>query len=204
GCLLILFGREREWQAGYIFPKGGYQRLKAEGLEAIQRSIVALVPWLADRVDLLNDWKHFTVLSVESNRLLRWYRPGLLLIGDAAHVMSPVGGVGINYAIGDAVEAANVLSGPLRAGCVEEHHLAEVQRRREWSVKIIQRFQSLVQQRVIGQALESTKPFQLPLPAHIILQVPGLRDLPARLVAFGIHKFRLEQPQEMAPAKATT
>lgn len=194
GHLLVLFGREKEWQAGYVFPKGGYQRLKAEGLEAVQRSIATLVPWLGDRVGLLNDWKHFAVLSVESNRLLHWYRPGLLLIGDAAHVMSPVGGVGINYAIGDAVEAANVLIDPLHAGRVEEHHLVEVQRRLEWPVKVIQRFQSFIQQWIVGQALKSAKPFQLPLLMRIILRVPGLRDLPARLVVIGIRKFCLEQP----------
>ena len=200
GHFLVLLTRPEQWQVGYVFPKGGYQKLKAEGLGSLQRSIAALVPWLADRVSLLEDWKQFTVLSVDSNRLPCWHRPGLLLIGDAAHVMSPVGGVGINYAIGDAVEAANVLAGPLRKGRVMERDLVEVQRRREWPTRVSQSFQSIIQQRIVGQALDSAQPFHLPLPLRLILQVPGLRNLPARLVAFGIHRVRLERPEEVAPS----
>jgi 2-polyprenyl-6-methoxyphenol hydroxylase-like FAD-dependent oxidoreductase len=119
GRILVFLDRSDQWQVGYVFPKGGYQKLRATGVEALRQSIVELVPQFAERVDALKEWTPVSLLSVESNRLRRWYRPGLLLIGDAAHVMSPVGGVGINYAIQDAVVAANVLvgrSGPAESG----------------------------------------------------------------------------------------
>lgn len=195
GYVLVLLGREHEWQGAYVVAKGGYQRLKTDGMSGLQQSIAASVPWLADRVQLLNDWHQVNLLSVEANRLTRWYVHGLLLIGDAAHVMLPVGGVGINCAVADAVEAANVLSEPLRAGRVQDDHLAEVQRRREWLTRVIQRFQSMMQQRIVGQALESPKPFKPPLPLRVILRVPGLRNLPARMMAFGIRRVRLERSQ---------
>ncbi|MEK6304577.1 MAG: FAD-dependent oxidoreductase [Acidobacteriota bacterium] len=190
---IVLLGRVHEWQAGYVAASGGYQRLKSEGLSALQQSVAATVPWLADRVELLNDWHQVNVLSVEASRLIRWHRPGLLLIGDAAHVILPVGGVGINCAISDAVEAANVLTEPLRAGRVRENDLAEVQRRRERVTSIIQRFQTLLQKRIL-RSLESGKPFKPPLPLRIILRVPGLRNIPARVVAFGVRRVRLEHP----------
>lgn len=117
-----------------------------------------------------------------------WHQPGLLLIGDAAHAMSPVGGVGINYAIQDAIETANVLAGPLKAGRMSEAQLAEVQARREPSIKVIQRFQGLIQDRVVRTALDKNRPFRLPLIARILLKLPFFRDIPARLIAFGFHR----------------
>lgn len=165
-------------------------------MSRMQEAIAASVPWLADRVGLLKDRNQISVLSVEASRLTRWYRPGLLLIGDAAHVMLPVGGVGINCAIADAVEAANVLAEPLRVNRVHDDHLAEVQRRREWLTRVIQRFQAVLQRRIVGQALESPRPFKPPLPLRVVLRVPGLRNLPARVMAFGIRRVRLERPQE--------
>lgn len=197
GYVVVVLGREHEWQVAYVVAKGGYQRLKTDGMSGLQRAIAASVPWLADRVGLLNDWHQINLLSVEGNRLPRWYLHGLLLIGDAAHVMLPLGGVGINCAIADAVEAANVLSEPLRAGRVQDDHLAEVQRRRERLTRAIQLFQSVMQKRIVGQALESPKPFKPPLPLRVILRVPGLRNLPARLIAFGIRRVRLERSQEI-------
>jgi 2-polyprenyl-6-methoxyphenol hydroxylase-like FAD-dependent oxidoreductase len=125
-----VLGRPNEWQVGYVMNKGGFQRLKGDGIDALQRSIAATVPWLADRVSLICDWWQINVLSVEASRVATWHRPGLLLIGDAAHVMLPVGGVGINCAIADAVEAVNVLTEPLLNGRMDESHPAEVQRRR--------------------------------------------------------------------------
>jgi len=190
---IVLLGRVHEWQVGYVVPSGGYQRLKSEGLSAFQQSVAAVVPWLADRVELLSDWHQVNVLSVEASRLTRWHRPGLLLIGDAAHVILPIGGVGINCAISDAVEAANVLTDPLRAGRVHESDLAEVQRRRERVTSFIQRFQTFMQKRIL-LALESGEPFKPPLPLRIILRVPGLRTIPARLVGFGVRRVRLERP----------
>jgi len=150
-----------------------------------------LMPDFADRMEHLKDWKQVSLLSVESSRCPKWYRPGLLLIGDAAHVMSPVGGVGINYAIQDAVVAANVLSGPLETSQkqlkdLDPSHLAAVQRRREWPTRIIQRLQALIQNRVLSATLASDRPFTPPAFLRLLLRVPVLRDLPSRIVAFGI------------------
>lgn len=177
---------------GYVFPKGGYQQLRAAGIEALRRSIADLVPQVADRVEHLKEWTQVSLLSVESNCLRTWYRPGLLLIGDAAHVMSPVGGVGINYAIQDAVVAANVLGGPLQTGQLRLRDLAAVQRQREWPTRIIQAFQTLIQRRVVSGALDSTKPFKLPIVLRLILRLPILRKLPGRLIGLGVWRVHIK------------
>jgi len=197
GRVIALLGRVDEWQVGYIVAKGGYQRLKHDGVAVLQKSIADLVPWLADRVAAIEDWHQINVLSVEADRLKRWHRPGLLIIGDAAHVMLPVGGVGINCAIADAVEAANVLTQPLRTGHVEYRHLVEVQRRRELFTQIVQRFQRVMQKRGLGETLEAARPFSMPLPLRIALRIPGLRDLPPRVMAFGVRRAKLERPEEL-------
>jgi 2-polyprenyl-6-methoxyphenol hydroxylase-like FAD-dependent oxidoreductase len=189
-----ILGRTNEWQVGCVLNKGGYQRLKHDGIESLRRSIATSVPWLADRVSLISDWRQINVLSVDASRVVTWHRPGLLLIGDAAHVMLPVGGVGINCAIADAVEAVNVLAEPLRNGRVEERHLAEVQRRRERYTKIIQGFQAGVQ-RGVAATIDSGKPFRPPLPVRLMLRTPILRNLPARLTAFGVKRVRLDETQ---------
>jgi 2-polyprenyl-6-methoxyphenol hydroxylase-like FAD-dependent oxidoreductase len=197
-----VLGRPNEWQVGYVMNKGGFQRLKKDGVEALQRSIATTVPWLADRVALLSDWRQINVLSVEASRVATWHRPGLLLIGDAAHVMLPVGGVGINCAIADAVEAANVLTRPLQNGRVENSHLAEVQRRRERFTKIIQGLQAAVQGG-IASSLTSGKPFRPPLPVRVLVRIPVLRNLQARLTAFGVKRVRLEHPEAGSPEAVT-
>jgi len=199
GRVIALLGRVDEWQLGYIVAKGGYQTLKRDGAAALQRSICDLIPWLANRVDAIQDLQNVNVLSVEADRLRQWHRPGLLVIGDAAHVMLPVGGVGINCAIADAVEAANVLTEPLRTGHVEQRQLAEVQRRRERLTGIVQRFQRVMQRGGLGETLEAAKPFSLPLALRIILKIPGLRDLPPRVMAFGVRRARLERTGELPP-----
>jgi 2-polyprenyl-6-methoxyphenol hydroxylase-like FAD-dependent oxidoreductase len=196
GHFAVLLERPDEWQIGYAVLKGGFPQLRAAGIEALQRSLAAMVPWLADRVGLIKDWKQVSVLSVESSRLRVWHKPGLLLIGDAAHVMSPVGGVGINYAVQDAVEAANLLAEPLRGGAVTDADLAAVQARREWPVRVIQAFQRQVQARIAGPALQSDKPFRVPLALRLLLKVPLLRNLPGRMVAFGIRRVRVEGREE--------
>jgi len=182
GHILVMLDRSDSWQIAYVIPKGGYQQIRAAGLEALRQSIVEVAPELSGRVQHLKDWSQVAFLSVESNCLKRWYRPGLLLIGDAAHVMSPVGGVGINYAIQDAVVAANVLSKPLQSGKVQVGDLAKVQLQRELPTRIIQAFQSLVQQQIFARVLNSDQPFKPPA----LLRVPILRDLPVRLIAFGV------------------
>lgn len=192
GLFIFLLDRGDEWQVGYALTKGTFAETKAAGLDALRANLIRQVPWVADRAESLQDWKQVVVLSVESSRVATWHQPGLLLIGDAAHVMSPVGGVGINYAIQDAIEAANVLAIPLKSGEVTRAHLAEIQKRREPAVVAIQRFQGLVQDRVVRTALGADRPFQLPWAARLMLNTPILRDLPARMIAFGIRRARIQ------------
>jgi 2-polyprenyl-6-methoxyphenol hydroxylase-like FAD-dependent oxidoreductase len=144
-----------------------------------------------------------SALVVESSRAQQWYKPGLLLIGDAAHVMSPIGGVGINYAIQDAVVAANVLSSSLRMGNVAVEELREVQRQREWPVTVIQFIQTQIQKRVIAAALQSTTTLQIPAPVRLLLRIPYLRDLPARVLAFGVREVHVRKPERLIPARTT-
>ena len=184
-CLLVLMDHFDHWQIGYILPKGSYGDLKARGIAAFQQRIAAIAPELADRVAQITDWKQCSLLSVESNRVRRWHRPGLLLLGDAAHTMSPVGGVGINMAIQDAVAAANLLAAPLAAGHVSSAVLAAVQRQRAWPTRVIQTAQAFAQQFVVARALGSDQPFQLPWLLRLALRVSWLQAIPSRLIAFG-------------------
>src|ERR687893_69256 len=168
GHIAVMLDRHDYWQAGYVIPKGAFPELRREGIESLHRGFAELIPEFADRIEHLKDWKQASLLSVESSICPRWYRPGLLLIGDAAHVMSPVAGVGINYAIQDAVVAANVISRPLKQSQerlvdLDVRHLAAVQRRRELPTRLIQRFQALIQQRVLAPTLRSNEPFAPPL-----------------------------------------
>jgi 2-polyprenyl-6-methoxyphenol hydroxylase-like FAD-dependent oxidoreductase len=185
GHILIILNRGDYWQVGYVIPKGGYQKIRAAGLDELRQEIADILPQFGDRVDTLQEWKQIAVLSVESSRLRCWYRPGLLLIGDAAHVMTPVAGVGINYAIQDAVVAANLLGEPLKAGRTPVNELAKVQRAREWPTRIIQAMQNAIQRGLVANALASDKPLTIPLFLRLLLRVPLLRTIPARLIAFG-------------------
>jgi 2-polyprenyl-6-methoxyphenol hydroxylase-like FAD-dependent oxidoreductase len=192
GRFAVMFPRAEEWQIGYIIIKGAYGEVKSHGIDDLRKGVAELIPWLADRADQLHDWKDVTILSVESSLVPCWHQPGLLLIGDAAHVMSPVGGVGINYAIQDAVEAANVLAAPLLKGQVTDADLAQVQKLREFPVKVIQRFQAFIQDRIVRTALAGgNQPFSLPLPIRLINYIPGLRNFPARMIGFGIKKVKV-------------
>src|SRR5262245_793491 len=193
GHLLVVLSRAADFQLGYVIPKGTFPSQKVEGLETLRADIARMQPILADRVSTLTDWKQISVLSVESSRVPKWFRPGLLLIGDAAHVMSPVGGVGINYAVQDAVEAANQLAGPLAAGNLETQHLAGVQAARELPVKAIQLVQKMIQNRILAGVLKGEGAAQpnLPLPLRILPKIPFLRSLPARVMAFGIRRVRI-------------
>jgi len=190
GAMLVELDRGAQWQLGYIIRKGSYKQVQAAGLEALRQSIAALDPALADRVHEIQDWKQVSLLSVAADRLKRWYKAGLLLIGDAAHVMSPAGGNGINYAIMDAVATANLLTEPLKAGRVTTADLARVQRRRELPTRIIQAIISGVQDRVINRALDPSTAFQLPLLFRLPLvrNLPLVRELPVRLIGFGIRR----------------
>ena len=179
---IVKYNSFDKWQMAYIIPKGHYQQMRAKGIEALQKSIVEVVPEFADRVHHLQDWKQASLLSVEVGIVERWYRSGLLLIGDAAHVMSPVGGVGINYAIQDAVAAANILSKPLKAGKLRTSHLAKVQRQRYLPIKVTQRFQSFIQTQITAKALQGDNTLKIPF----YFNLPILRDIPAWLLSFGV------------------
>ncbi|MFO0946347.1 MAG: FAD-dependent oxidoreductase [Planctomycetota bacterium] len=182
GHMLIVLDRGDEWQLGYVIVKGDYPKLKNEGIEALRRSIVVLAPEFADRVQLLDDWKHITPLSVESNRLPVWHKPGLLFIGDAAHAMSPVGGVGINIAIQDAIVTSNMLWRDIHEGTAQEADLAKVQKAREYAVKRIQRLQTAIQDRIVKTSLDPNATLKVPF----FLRLPFIRDIPARWIAFGV------------------
>jgi 2-polyprenyl-6-methoxyphenol hydroxylase-like FAD-dependent oxidoreductase len=181
GTMLVHVHRGDHWQLGCVIAKGSYRELKAAGLDALRADIVRLVPPFGTRIDLIDDWKQMAVLSVSVGRIERWHKPGLLCIGDAAHVMSPVGGVGINYAVKDAVAAANLLTDPLKAGTLGDSDLARVQARREFPTKLIQGVQTLIQKRVIKAALKGGS-FRIPLLMRILGRTPLLRRLPARLI----------------------
>ncbi len=191
GNLIALMEEGEHWQIGYIIPAGGYGRVRADGLEALRRALSEAVPEFADRIEALRGWGDCSLLTVESARLRRWSRPGLLLIGDAAHPTSPIGGIGINLAIQDAVVAARTLADRLHSGRVRPADLARVQRRRAVAIRLIQTCQDLVQRRIVVAALRSPTPYRLPAPLRLLLDLPGVRDLPARLIAFGAGPTRL-------------
>ena len=192
GHALVVFDRQDYWQIAFVFRKGQYQQLRNAGIDAFRRTIAAIEPRFDPHLQHLTDWHQLALLSVESSRCQRWYKPGLLLIGDAAHVMSPVGGVGINYAIQDAVAAANVLREPLLVGSVGLRHLAEVQRLREFPTRVIQRIQAFIQERLILNVLRSDELLRIPPLVRLLLKAPLVRDIPARLLGFGINRPRVE------------
>lgn len=193
GLALVVLDRVDYWQTGLVFPKGHYQELHAQGVEAIRKTIAEIEPRLARNAESLTDWHQFSLLSVESSRCPIWHKPGLLLIGDAAHVMSPVGGVGINYAIQDAVIAANILTVPLKQGKVDDSKLAEIQRRREWPTRVIQAMQAAVQKNVIADFFASgQRPRGVPWQIRLLTRIPILRDLPPKLIAFGPRRVRIQ------------
>jgi 2-polyprenyl-6-methoxyphenol hydroxylase-like FAD-dependent oxidoreductase len=192
GRIFIMLNRGEYWQCGFVIPKGSFTQLQETGLPAFRDSLAQLAPFVADRVGDIQNWDALKLLTVLVDRLPRWYRPGLLCIGDAAHAMSPVGGVGINLAIQDAVAAANILSAPLRADRLTTDDLERVQQRRELPTRITQRMQLLVQNRVIRRVLSGGK-FSPPLLIRLIARFPFLNRIPARLIGIG---FRPEHVKE--------
>jgi 2-polyprenyl-6-methoxyphenol hydroxylase-like FAD-dependent oxidoreductase len=186
GHILVAIDRRDYWQCGYVIPKGTLDELRAQGLAAFRANLARLAPYLADRVDELDSWDKIKLLTVQVNRLKRWYRPGLLCIGDAAHAMSPVGGVGINLAVQDAVAAANLLAASLRARAVTERDLAAVQRRRRLPTRLTQAFQLAVQNRVLKRVLAGEVAAKPPLVFRLIQRFPALRGVTARLIGVGV------------------
>lgn len=186
GRILVMINRGAYWQCGFVIPKGALEQLQERGLEAFRDSVARSAPFAADRVGELLDWDAVKLLTVRIDRLPRWYRPGLLCIGDAAHAMSPIGGVGINLAIQDAVAAANLLAEPLRAGRLATGHLRLVQQRREWPARVTQRMQIFIQNRVITRVLTSADRLSPPFSVRLLARFPLLPRLPARLVGIGV------------------
>ena len=185
GGILIMVDRGDYWQCAYVIQKGSAGELMKRDIADFHRMILALSPWLGERVNELKSWDDVKLLTVALDRLPRWYRPGLLCIGDAAHAMSPIGGVGINLAVQDAVAAANILTEPLRAGAVTLDHLARVQARRQWPTRVTQAFQRAIQNRVIGPVLAGAQP-KPPLAVKLLDWFPALRGIPARFIGIGV------------------
>jgi len=185
GRMLVMIDREDYWQCGFIIPKGGMDEIRERGIEQFREDIATLQPYLRDRVSELQDWSDVSLLTVKVDRLQKWSRPGLLCIGDAAHAMSPVGGVGINLAIQDAVAAANILGAKLAAGSLREQDLLAVQRRREFPTRATQWLQILVQNRVVRRVLASAQPLTVPWPLKLMQRWPVLRRIPARVIGMG-------------------
>jgi 2-polyprenyl-6-methoxyphenol hydroxylase-like FAD-dependent oxidoreductase len=207
GRVLAVFDRFDYWQVGYVFPKGTYQQVRAEGVESLRKSIAVIEPRFTKHVTSLTDWHQFSLLSVESSFCPKWYLPGLLLIGDAAHVMSPIGGVGINYAIQDAVAAANLLGEHLKTRSTSAKDLASVQRRRQFPTKLIQWFQTAMQKRVLTPALAATTPTSIPKIVRLLFAIPIVRDLPAKLLALGFrreHVRNIGRPPTVMATVAST
>jgi 2-polyprenyl-6-methoxyphenol hydroxylase-like FAD-dependent oxidoreductase len=186
GTIFVMIDRGDYWQCAYVIPKGAAEAIKARGIEAFRAAIVAVAPGMHDRVGELSTWDDVKLLTVKVDRLSTWHRPGLLCIGDAAHAMSPVGGVGINLAIQDAVAAANRLAIPLRAGAVGEDDLAAVQRRRMFPTRVTQRIQLLIQDNILGRVLASRQTPSPPWPLRLLGRCPLLQRIPARLIGLGI------------------
>jgi 2-polyprenyl-6-methoxyphenol hydroxylase-like FAD-dependent oxidoreductase len=195
GRLFVVLDRGDYWQCAFVIPKGGFNELRRRGLAAFRAAIVELNPSLADRMQELSSWDDVRLLTIRVDRLKRWYRLGLLCIGDAAHAMSPVGGVGINLAIQDAVAAANILALPLREGPVPVELLHKVQRRREWPTRMMQAVQIFVQTRIISSVLAMQTQPRAPFAVKLLNRYPWLRRLPARLIGMGFRPEHVRTPE---------
>ena len=192
GAALVLINRRDYWQMGYVIPKGAADELRSAGLPAFRERLVRLLPWMADRAAELEHWDQLSLLTVQIDCLRQWWRPGLLCIGDAAHAMSPVGGVGINIAIQDAVAAGNFLGG----GDFSPANLRRLQRRREWPARATQRLQILAQNRIISRVLQTRTPLAVPLGFRLLARHAWLRRLPGRLIGMGLRPEHIAASQQ--------
>jgi 2-polyprenyl-6-methoxyphenol hydroxylase-like FAD-dependent oxidoreductase len=197
---LVMLDRGDYWQCAFVIPKGGAEEVRQRGLQAFRADIVELAPLLKDRVTELQSWDDIKLLSVKVDRLREWYRPGLLCIGDAAHAMSPIGGVGINLAIQDAVAAANRLAGPLRTGQVGIEVLADVQRRRTFPTRATQRMQLFAQNNFLRHVLSSRELPTPPWPMRLMNRFPLLQRIPGRVVGMGFRPEHIATPDAGAAA----
>jgi len=185
GRILVMINREDYWQCAFVIKKGSWAEIQQKGLPALRDELVRLAPFLSDRVNELASWEDLKLLTVAADRLKKWYRPGVLCIGDAAHAMSPIGGVGINLAVQDAVATGNILTAPFLRGAITVDDLSKIQRRREWPTKMTQKLQAFVQDRVIGRVLGGRERPSAPLVLRLMNQWPLLRRIPARVLGVG-------------------
>ena len=202
GKMMIMLDRADYWQCAYVISKGGNEEVRAEGLEAFRRRVVEMSPFVTDRIGELKSWDDVKLLTVTVDRLQKWWRPGLICIGDAAHAMSPIGGVGINMAVQDAVAAANRLAAPLKAGTVSDRDLHAIEARRTLPVRFTQRLQLTIQKRIISRVLgmESPRRPKPPLFFKLFNVFPVLRRIPARLLGLGIRPEHVRTPDSSLSA----
>jgi 2-polyprenyl-6-methoxyphenol hydroxylase-like FAD-dependent oxidoreductase len=198
GRILVVINRGDYWQCAYVIPKGSFDELRRGALSEFRDRLARAMPMFADRVGELSNWDQVKLLTVTVDRLKRWYRRGLICIGDAAHAMSPVGGVGVNLAVQDAVAAANILAEPLRAGAVAEVELARVQARREFPTRMIQRGQLFIQERVITGVLANQTEIKPPLAVKLLMAFPVLRRIPARIIGLGVRPEHIHTAERSA------
>ena len=199
GRMMVMLNRNDYWQCAYVIPKGTAEEVRSAGLAKFRQVIADMSPFVRDRLGEIESWDQVKLLTVAVDRLRRWFRPGLLCIGDAAHAMSPIGGVGINLAVQDAVAAANILAQPLRHGTMTIETLESVQRRREFPTRFTQRLQLVLQNNIIGPALEGRRP-EAPFFMKM-LQWPLLRRIPGRLLALGIRPEHIRTPDITLPTR---
>jgi len=195
GSFLVMINRTTYWQCAFLIKKGTIDAVHARGLPSFHQDLLKVAPFLGKRVEELDDWDKVKLLTVTVDRLSTWHRPGLLCIGDSAHAMSPIGGVGINLAIQDAVAASNLLTEPLQKGTLNEGDLAKVQKRREWPTKMTQGMQVFIQNNLVKRVLNDPSPIEIPLFFKLLKRFPILRRIPARLIGIG---FRAEHVQTTA------
>jgi len=195
GKMMVMLNRGDYWQCGYLIRKGEFENIKARGLQQFREDVVSVAPFVADRMNELTDWEPIKLLTVRIDRLVKWYRPGLLCIGDAAHAMSPIGGVGINLAIQDAVAAANILWDRLSRNTVSIADLERVQLRREFPTRMTQHLQIVLQNNVIHRVLGNPD-FRLPSFMRLFNRWPFLRRIPARIVGIGFRAERVRTPEK--------
>jgi 2-polyprenyl-6-methoxyphenol hydroxylase-like FAD-dependent oxidoreductase len=201
GRLLVMLDRGDYWQCAFVIRKGGFDAIRAQGLAGFRDDIVRIAPFLRDRVAELREWDDIKLLTVAVDRLERWWRPGLLCIGDCAHAMSPIGGIGINLAIQDAVATANILAEPLRSGRLTDAHLSAVQRRRTLPTRLTQGMQVAIQQRILDPVIGSDKPIGAPWLLRLFNRLPWLARIPARVVGMGFRPEHVRSPPA-APAQS--